>query len=65
MSAKSDRYQHGLKKIKEVYSEVWNENFLDDISPEMNDNTAEFLFVDVNNTERLDALSTANSISQP
>lgn len=65
MSAKSGRYQRGLKKIKEVYGEVWNENFLDDISPEMNDNTAEFLFVDVNNTERLDALSTDNSISQP
>ena len=65
MSAKSDRYQRGLKKIKELYGEVWNENVLDDIFPEMNDSTVEFLFGDVNNTERLDALSTANSISQP
>lgn len=65
MSAKSDRYQRGLKKIKELYGEVWNENVLDDIFPEMNDSSVEFLFGDVNNTEMLDALSTANSISQP
>ncbi len=57
MSSKSDRYKLGLKKVKEVYGEVWNENFLDDISPEMNDYTVEFLFGDVYNTEKLDARS--------
>lgn len=62
MSAKSDRYQRGLKKIKEVYGEVWNENFLDDISPEMNDNTVEHLFGDIYNTEKLDSRSREISI---
>lgn len=62
MSSKSDRYQHGLKKIKEVYGEVWNENFLDDISQEMNDYTIEHLFGDVYNTEKLDARSREISI---
>jgi 4-carboxymuconolactone decarboxylase len=62
MSSKSDRYQRGLKKVKEVYGDVWNENFLDDISPEMNDYTVEFLFGDVYNTEKLDARSREISI---
>lgn len=62
MSAKSDRYQRGLKRIKDVFGEVWNENFLKDISPEMNDYTIEYLFGDVYNTEKLDARSREISI---
>jgi 4-carboxymuconolactone decarboxylase len=62
MSAKSDRYQRGLKRIEDVFGEVWNENFLKDISPEMNDYTIEYLFGDVYNTEKLDARSREISI---
>ena len=59
---RSNRYERGLKKIKEVYGDVWNVNFLDDLSPEMNDYTVEFLFGDVYNTDKLDAKSREISI---
>lgn len=59
---RSDRYQRGLKKIREVYGEVWNVNFLDDLSPEMNDYTIEFLYGDVYNTDKLDARTREISI---
>ncbi len=59
---RSDRYQRGLKKIREVYGDVWNVNFLDDLSPEMNDYTVEFLYGDVYNTDKLDARSREISI---
>ncbi len=59
---RSDRYQRGLKKIKELYGDVWNVNFLDDLSPEMNDYTVEFLYGDVYNTDKLDARSREISI---
>jgi 4-carboxymuconolactone decarboxylase len=59
---RSDRYQRGLKKIKELYGDVWNVNFLDDLSPEMNDYTVEFLYCDVYNTDKLDARSREISI---
>ena len=54
---RSDRYHRGLKKIKEVYGDAWKVNFLDDLSPEMNDYTIEFLYGDVYNTDKLDARS--------
>lgn len=54
---RSDRYQRGLKKIREVYGDTWNVNFLDDLSPEMNDYTIEFLYGNVYNTDKLDARS--------
>lgn len=54
---RSDRYQRGLKKIKEVYGDAWKVNFLDDLSPEMNDYTVEFLYGDVYNTDKLDTRS--------
>ena len=41
---------------------MWNENFLQDISPEMNEYTVEYLFGDVYNTEKLDARSREISI---
>jgi 4-carboxymuconolactone decarboxylase len=59
---RSDRYQRGLKKIKELYGDVWNVNFLDDLSPEMNDYTVECLYSDVYNTDKLDARSREISI---
>lgn len=68
MEPKSDddennqRYQRGLKKIKEVYGDTWNVNFLDDLSPEMNNYTVEFLYGDVYNTDKLDARSREISI---
>jgi 4-carboxymuconolactone decarboxylase len=62
MAVKSDRYERGLKKIKEVYGDAWDVNFLDDLSPEMNDYTVEFLFGDVYNTNKLDARSREISI---
>jgi 4-carboxymuconolactone decarboxylase len=57
MTLKSDRYERGLRKIKEVYGDAWKVNFLDDLSPEMNDYTVEFLYGDVYNTDKLDATS--------
>ena len=68
MEPKSDddknnkRYQSGLKKIKEIYGDTWDVNFLDDLSPEMNDYTVEFLYGDVYNTDKLDARSREISI---
>lgn len=44
-----------MKKLKEVYGDIWDESFLDDFSHEMNDYTVEFLFGDVYNTDMLDA----------
>jgi 4-carboxymuconolactone decarboxylase len=41
----------------QIYCNVWNVNFLDDISPEMNDSIVEVLFGDVYNTDKLDARS--------
>jgi 4-carboxymuconolactone decarboxylase len=61
-SRRSDRYEQGLKKIKEVYGDVWDVNFLNDISQEMNDYTVEFLYGDVYNTNKLDARSREISI---
>jgi 4-carboxymuconolactone decarboxylase len=62
MSKSDDRYQRGLKKIKEVYGDAWNVNFLKDLSPDMNDYTIEFLYGDVYNTDKLDARSREISI---
>jgi 4-carboxymuconolactone decarboxylase len=62
MALKTDRYERGLKKIKEVYGDTWNVNFLNDLSPEMNDYTIEFLYGDVYNTDKLDARSREISI---
>jgi len=50
-----DRYERGLKKIKEIYGDAWDVGFLDDISPEFGRYTVDFLFGDVYNLETLDA----------
>ena len=52
-----DRYQRGLKKIKEIYGDAWDIDFLDDISPEFGRYTVDFLFGDIYNLETLDARS--------
>lgn len=53
--SEEDRYQRGLRKIKEIYGDEWNVGFLDDISPEFGRYTIDFLFGDVYNLETLDA----------
>lgn len=53
--SEEDRYQRGLRKIKEIYGDAWNVGFLDDISPEFGRYTVDFLFGDVYNLETLDA----------
>ena len=53
----NDRYERGLEKIKRIYGESWNLEFLDDISPELRRYTVEFLFGDIYNEEKLDARS--------
>jgi 4-carboxymuconolactone decarboxylase len=58
----NDRYERGLKKIREVYGDIWDVNFLDDVSQEMNDYTVEFLYGDVYDTDKLDARSREISI---
>jgi 4-carboxymuconolactone decarboxylase len=55
VKTKDSRYERGLKKIKKIYGDVWDIEFLDDISPELGQYTVDFLYGDIYNVEKLDA----------